>query len=141
MLVMDLPVNTRLPVGPLRPMWIFLSKSMIEPDIIWATPSCEKRCRTCSRRVCDAMTSLPALGGDEFLGVILRHVNRPMANQVFERVRAAVAARLHELQLPVATLSAGFVMLGPDDPRIAADIFAVPPGLYNPRSERIEIAP
>ncbi|MCA9150953.1 MAG: GGDEF domain-containing protein [Planctomycetales bacterium] len=63
------------------------------------------------------------LGGDEF-GVILRQVNRPIAIQIFERVRTAVVARLRELQLPTATLSAGFVTVGSDDPRIAVDIFA-----------------
>jgi diguanylate cyclase (GGDEF)-like protein len=63
------------------------------------------------------------IGGDEF-GVIIQQVNRPMAIKIFDRLRSAVSAQLAQLELPPATLSAGFVTLGPHEPRVASDVFA-----------------
>ena len=47
------------------------------------------------------------LGGDEF-GLIIPHVNAPVAEQIMDRLRQAVRQRLAAARLPAPTLSAGF---------------------------------
>ena len=56
------------------------------------------------------------LGGDEF-GVIIPHVNAPVAEQIMERLRHSASRRLRATSLPSPTLSAGFVTAGPNDAR------------------------